>query len=168
MAIAPERFVHPAQTYLSERLNYDLLPDGAGELIAEAIDEYQQTFSDPDFRSKIARRVESPLFVERREVVGEGFADSQKWLTLKFGLVNPQVSSAFSYMPVMLMGSNFEAVDLYPCRLRYVRIDENGNSAAIRFLINVPHSVKGQSARLMLYMLNGEAITNELIMLFSL
>lgn len=42
--VDPNTFVHPRQTYLWNRLHSSSLPEGAVELITDAIEEYQSAF----------------------------------------------------------------------------------------------------------------------------
>lgn len=62
--INPNSFIHSRQTYLWNRLNSDSLPEGAAELIADAIEEYQSAFGNPQRRAD-ERKVAETQFVAK-------------------------------------------------------------------------------------------------------
>lgn len=162
MAISPERFVHPRQNYLWERLQKPL-PEGAQVLIEEAIEEYQEAFTKKPTIKRGSERINSAVAIQFPDD-GDGniLAGSNKLLEVRFGSggLNDErvLGDTFAHLAVMLKGTNLDEMQIYPDWLRYVAIDSTGNSKRTAFLLEIPSSLKGYDGKLEVVTLNGPYI----------
>lgn len=159
--LRPEPIVHPRQQYLLGLLQRPSLPQGADELIREAIAEYDSAFGRP--RAERTDRGKTINFTFSASLPDDGeenviLAGKTHTLTTRFrGGEEPAepTDDLFTHLVVVVDLRNMPGVNLYPDWLRYVPVDATGNSRETRFLLEVPDNLRGYNGRIGLDVFNG-------------
>ena len=158
-AINPNTFIHPRQTYLWNRLHSDSLPEGAAELIADAIEEYQSAFGNSQRRANDRKIFETQFTAQLPEdSPGTILAGRSHLLTVRFereGQTAEEISELHTHLAVMLRLRNMPGTEIYPDWLRYVSVDIAGKSRPTPFLLVLPNSLQGYRGIAELGVLNG-------------
>ncbi len=159
-----EPIVHPRQQYLKGLLERPDLPQGADELICEAIVEYESVFERPPVARPDTRTAPTTFRASMPDDGEDGviLAGKNHLLTVKFSADDEHVApldEVFTHTMVVLNLRNMPGVNLYPDFLRYVAVDVNGNSKPTQFLLEVPDGLRGYNGRIELDVFNGTRLT---------
>lgn len=159
--IRTEPFVHPRQNFLVKLLEIPDLPEGADQLIHEAIAEYDGAYGKKP-EGSIGHEGKSVNTMMRYNMEDDGeegelFAGKSHTLTVKFGDEEPE-EEVMTYVAVTVHLDNLHDVKLYPDWIRRIGIDAYGNSRKTDFLLEVPESLSGRAERIKIECFNGSSL----------
>ncbi len=150
---------HPRVSYLRELLEKPL-PDGAHELVREAIAEYRSAFdfSRPPLRDD-GNTHPTTISVDIDE---DGphtlLAGKNKLLTVRYGQKlheDEPLGEPYVHVITIVKLRNVTNVRIYPDWLRYTPLDQQGRSRPVRFMLGLPEQNRGINGMLKVKVLNG-------------
>jgi hypothetical protein len=150
--------IHPRVDYLRTLLKREDLPPGADLLIIEAIQEYQFAFH-PDFQGT-GDGISTPLSISLPYGDEEVHAGNYSFLSVKFG--EEKRREPFCVATVLLNFRSAPFVRIFPDYMRYIPVDEDGNSNMTLFMLPVPEQLSGKKSILEAQVFNGSALRSRL------